>query len=150
MIPLDQYGTGYQFFILDPEHVLSKDEAFREKAWGLTQKYLLALKKEVEAQGGQLKLFYIPLEAQLTLDHYGTHISQYVYKQMGTYFNDLLRRFTGENGIPFLDLLEVFEQNKNKGLYLNRDGHLTEEGHEITARALFRYVTASGILSQEE
>ena len=48
MIRLDQFGTGYQFFTLDPDHVLSKDEAFHAKAWGYTQKVLLALKEEVD------------------------------------------------------------------------------------------------------
>jgi hypothetical protein len=51
-----------------------------------------------------------------------------------------LAGFAGEEGVPFLDLLEDFEQNKDKGLYLSRDGHLTENGHAVTARALFRYI----------
>ncbi|MBN1869837.1 MAG: SGNH/GDSL hydrolase family protein [Candidatus Omnitrophica bacterium] len=149
-IRLDQYGTGYQFFILDPRHILSRDEAFRDKAWGYSQKYLLALKKEVESQGAQLSLFYMPMEVQLQLERYGTHVSLYIQEHMGTYFNDLLKGFAREHGIPFLDLLDDFEQNKDKGLYLSRDGHLTENGHQVAAQALFRYIIQNGLLITKE
>ncbi|MCK5013746.1 MAG: SGNH/GDSL hydrolase family protein [Candidatus Omnitrophica bacterium] len=148
MIRVDQYGTGYQFFMLDPGHVLSKDEAFREKAWGYTQKNLLALKKEVEGQKAELRMFYIPMEVQLKLDRYGEHVSLYVQKHMGTYFNDLLDDFSRKNNIRFLDLLENFENNKAKGLYLSRDGHLTETGHEIAAETLFNDIINDDLLSE--
>ncbi len=50
MIRMDEYGTGYQFFILDPRHKLMQNEAFVRETWGDTQKYLLALKEAVERQ----------------------------------------------------------------------------------------------------
>ncbi|MCK5082117.1 MAG: hypothetical protein KAR31_04340, partial [Candidatus Omnitrophica bacterium] len=129
MIRVKQYGTGYQFFMLDPDHVLSKDDDFREKSWGYTQKYLLALKEEVESRGAEFRMVYIPMEVQLKLDRYGEHVSLYIQKHMGTYFNDLLDDFSRSNDIRFLDLLGDFENNKARGLYFSRDGHLTEAGH---------------------
>lgn len=146
MIRQDQFGTGYQFFILDPQHVLSQNEAFRAKAWGTTQKYLLALRDEAQRRQSQLVLFYIPIEAQLVLDRYGEHVSLYIQKQMGTYFDDLLSSFAWEHNIRFLDLLNDFESHKNEVLYLNRDGHLTAAGHRVAARALFQYILQSGLV----
>jgi len=148
MIREDQYGTGYQFFILDPTHVLSRDEEFRVKAWGYTQKYLLALKKEVEAQEANMMLFYLPMEPQLELDQYGRHVSLYISKKQGTYFNDLLDKFSRENNIRYLDLLDDFEQNKHRGLYLSKDGHLTQAGHKVVADALFRSITRDKLLAK--
>lgn len=142
----DQYGTGYQFFILDPEHVLTKDSVFRERAWGYTQQYLSALKRAVERDGARVAMFYMPTEAQLDLNTYGEHISLYITKKMGTFFNDMLAGFSVRNVIEFHDLLPVFEQNMSKGLYLNRDGHLTEAGHAVTARSLFLYILDNNLM----
>ena len=142
----NQFGTGWQFFILDPDHVLSKDEAFREKAWGQTQKYLSALNAQADRHHARLMLFYMPMEVQLDLDHYGEHVSQYIQQRMGTYFNDLLGGFAARNNIPFHDLLEDFESNKSEGLYLSRDGHLTPAGHQVVARSLFRYIIQNSLL----
>jgi len=149
MIRVDQYGTGFQFFILDPNHILSKNEVFRSKAWGYTQKCLLALKEEVEDQGSQFLMFYMPMEVQLKLDTYGTHVSQYIQKTMGTTYNDMLSEFSVKNGVRFLDLLDDFENNKDKGLYLSRDGHLTEAGHKVASDSLFRYIMGSDLLTGE-
>ena len=145
-IRIDQYGTGYQFFILDPRHLLSQDEAFRTRAWGYTQKYLLALKEEVESQDSRMMIFYMPMEVQLSLDQYGSHVSLYISKKMGTFFNELLAGFSRKNHIRFLDLLSDFEQNRHKELYFSKDGHLTEAGHKVTADALFRAITRDKVL----
>jgi len=149
-IRVNEYGTGFQFFILDPDHVLTKDENFRRKAWGYTQKCLLALKEEAKNHGSQFLIFYIPMETQLELDSYGTHASLYIQKHMGTYFNNLLDAFSQENNIRFLDLLGDLENNKEKGLYLSKDGHLTEAGHHVVAGSLFRYIMENGLLIRGE
>jgi len=145
---MSQFETGYQFFILDPNHILSRDENFRKKAWGYTQQYLVALKKEIEKQQSQFQIFYIPMEAQLDLDHYGQHAELYVQKHMGMYFNNLLKDFAQSHNIHFLDLLRDFEQHKNRGLYLSRDGHLTKTGHEVAAESLFNYIIGNNLLNE--
>ena len=147
MIRADQYGTGDQFFILNPDHVLSKNDSFREKALGYTQKCLLALKEEVESRGVEFRMVYVPMEVQLELDSYGEHVSLYIQKHMGTYFNGLLDDFSRSNDIRFLDLLGDFENNKARGLYFSRDGHLTEAGHEVASEVLFKDMTTDRSLS---
>ena len=147
MIRADQYGTGDQFFILNADHVLSKNDAFREKALGYTQKCLLALKEEVESRGAEFRMVYMPMEVQLELDSYGEHVSLYIQKHMGTYFNGLLDDFSRSNDIRFLDLLGDFENNKARGLYFSRDGHLTEAGHEVASEVLFKDMTTDRSLS---
>jgi len=149
MIRVDEYGTGYQFFILDPKHQLSKDDAFRERAWGYTQKYLLALKGEVEKSGAGFALFYMPMEVQLALDMYGEHVSLYISKQMGTHFNDMLAGFSVRNKILFHDLLPDFELHKTRKLYLSRDGHLTMSGHAVAADALFDFIVRNNLISKQ-
>lgn len=149
MIREPQYGTGFQFFILDPNHVLSRDVDFRNQAWAYTQKLLLALKNEVEKQGSQFALFYMPMEVQLDLDQYGTHVSLYMREHMGRYFNEMLAQFSRENNVRFLDLLDDFERNKGQGLFLDRDGHLTESGHLVAADSLFHYIKENNLIAPE-
>ncbi len=146
MIRLDEFATGYQFFILDPNNVLYQNVAFREKAWNDTQKYLLALRKLANQQGAGFFMFYVPLEAQLKLDAYGEHMQLYASQPLGAYFNGLLEDFSKENQVPFLDLLPTFEANKNQRLYFNRDGHLTEEGHELVSKTIFEYLKQKQLL----
>ena len=85
-------------------------------------------------------MFYVPLEGQLDLEHYGDHMRLYTTTRIGDSFNGLLREFTQKNNIPFLDLLPEFERHKLEGLYLNRDGHLTEQGHQLAAGTLFDHL----------
>lgn len=140
MIRMDEYGTGYQFFILDPRHKLMHDEAFIRQTWGDTQRYLLALKEAVEHHQGRFVMFYVPLEGQLDLEHYGDHMRMYTTTRVGDYFNGLLREFAQKNNILFLDLLPKFERHKREGLYLSKDGHLTVKGHQLVAEALFDHL----------
>ena len=48
--------------------------------------------------------------------------------------------------VPLENMLNDFENNKEKGLYLDRDGHLTSAGHEIAAESIFRYINDNGLL----
>ena len=137
MIRVDQFGTGNQFFILDPEHHLNKNEEFRNRAWSNTQKYINALRDLAKNSRSKFVLFYIPMESQLKLDSYGDHTSLYLSHHIGTYFNNLLEEFSQENNIHFLDMLPYLEKNKHERLYLNKDGHLTVKGHSIVAQTLF-------------
>ncbi len=86
------------------------------------------------------------MEVQLKLDQYGTHASLYIGEHTGPYFNNLLKKFAQKYNVRFLDLLSIYEHNKLKGLYSNRDGHLTETGHQITAGALLDYLQQNNIL----
>jgi len=150
MIRKDEFGTGNQFFIIDPTHHLNKDEEFRRQTWNLTQNYLLSLKSLVESHNAKFYLFYIPLETQIKLDHYGQHTMLYSQKYVGTFFNKILNKFSQMYNISYLDLLPTFEREKSKKLYLNRDGHLTPTGHATTARALYDDLKDKNILPRRE
>lgn len=132
-----EYSDGYQFFIINPGSELFYDEAFREATWNNTQKYLLALKKEVEDSSARFMMLYIPMELQLSLDSYGEHASLYSGK-LNDHLNKRLADFSRAQQIPFLDLLSLFEEHKTEGLYLSRDGHLTPRGHHVVADALLK------------
>lgn len=149
MIRKDEFGTGYQFFINDPGSVLSRKPGFREEAWRYTQQLLLALREEVVRSGSAFMLLYVPMEAQLKLDQYGVHMQLYATGHLGPVFNAMLAWFSGEHGIHYLDLLEPFETQKHRGLYLNRDGHMTENGHALAAEQLYEYVIANDLLNQK-
>jgi len=146
MVRTRDFTNGYQFFILNPEHMLTQDEAFRARTWGNTQHYLLALKGLVEDSQAQFMIFYIPMEMQLKLDKYGRHGLLYVSGFRGSYFNNMIKEFTQKNDIAFLDLLPSFKSNKMLGLYLDGDGHLTESAHAIAAGTLFSYLADNAMV----
>ena len=85
-------------------------------------------------------MFYVPLEGQLGLERYGDHMRLYTTTHIGGHFNGLLQEFARKNNILFLDLLPEFERHKLEGLYLNRDGHLTDKGRQLVAGTLFDHL----------
>jgi hypothetical protein len=143
-----EFDDQNQFFIIQEDNPLYLNKQFRWRALDNTTRYLLALKQLVESRGAQLMLFYIPVEAQLSLTHYGTHKQLYGLNKIGSGFNEFLERFCGQYKIHCLDLLPAFEKNKEKGMYIHSDGHLNEIGQGEVSQALFDYLKGSSIVSR--
>ena len=138
------YFIGHQFFILfKPAGFF--DEKFFHKAYGLTEKYLLALKQEVESSGARLLVIYIPMEGQLAKKEYSQHVKAYMNAPIVNDVNQWLESFTRAQNVPFLDFLPIFEKHKEEAIYLNHDGHLTPHGHALVAEALEKVLRAQNL-----
>lgn len=137
------YFDGYQFFILQdhPEEKTFGEKDFRKRTMRDTEHYLSALKNLVEKDGAEFLFFYIPMEAQLKLDHYG-EISTVFFGglQAGRRIDDMLEEYSSMNNVRFIDLLDTFQQNARERLYFEYDGHLTPYGQSVVAMKLSEYL----------
>lgn len=136
MNALPQFQDKNQFFIIQDDNPLFKDKDFRDKAWGQTRKYILGIRDLAECIGAKFGMFYIPVEAQLSLKHYGENIKGYFERPPNLYLNDKLAELSREKSILFLDLLPLLEVNKDEELYYSKDGHFKEAGHRLAAQGL--------------
>jgi len=140
MTMLEEFNDDNQFFIIQEANPLYQNKSFMEKTWNNTQKYILAIKDLASELNAQFFLFYIPPEAQLKLTHYGEASGYFHRYHANNNLNDKLLKFSQEKGVKYLDLLPIFENNKDKGLYYNWDGHMKENGHNLVTQALFEYL----------
>ena len=129
----EEFDDANIFFIIDQKKLLFYHQAVVDKAWGETQKYLLAIKNAVEKDGASFSMFYIPLQCQLVRN---TCFGQRGGPSMGTRFNELLAVFAKEHDIPFVDILPVFDEFRYDYIYLVPDGHLNEYSHQLVSEEL--------------
>lgn len=109
---------------------------------------LAALKREVEAHGARLVMVYLP-EA-ITVDANLFEDKKEELPSLTEYVWDLdqpaaaLKAAADESEIPFLDLTNafrsVFVEHPSARLYINRDGHFTEEGNALVAAAVLPFI----------
>ena len=64
--------------------------------------------------------------------------------------NQQLAKIADRQGIPYLDLLPVFQQAAKQPnavpLYFKRDGHWMKAGHALTAEAVFDFVVQEDLI----
>jgi hypothetical protein len=140
MNALPQFQDGNQFFIVQDYNPLFKDKDFRNKAWEQTRKYILGIRDLAECIGAKFGMFYIPVEAQLSLKHYGESTKGYFQHPPNLYLNDKLAELSREKSILFLDLLPLLEANKDDELYYSKDSHCKEAGHRLIAQGLHNLI----------
>jgi len=146
MIKLAEFNDDNQFFIIQEDNVLFRNDRFRSRALSNTERYILAIKNLAEDNSARFFMFYIPTEKQLKLSHYGSSGSY--FKQKPNYFlNDKLRELSRKNNICYLDSLSILEENKDEDLYFNKDGHLKETGHALIVKALFDSLNKFGLVN---
>ncbi len=126
-----------QFFIIQDDHPLFRDEPFRTRTWEQTRKYILAIRDLTKVNGAKFYLFYIPPVGQLKWERYNSNCCYFVLRP-NTYLNQRLAELSRQEGIAYLDLLEIFRQRSEEDLYFTKDCHLNSEGHAVVADSLFR------------
>jgi len=146
MDALPEYADANQFFIIQDYNPLFKDIKFRDKALSDTKKYISAIKDLSSALKADFFIFLIPPEKQLKLKAYGES-SWYFPGAPKRFLNDQLNDFSKKNKILYLDLLPSFEKNKNKNLYLVRDGHLNNAGNFLVAQEIFNFISNKKLLT---
>jgi len=147
MTNLPEFNDANQFFIIQEKNPLFQDKNFVDKTWKNTTKYILAIKKLAEQNNAIFFAFLIPPEAQLNLESYGLNTRSYFSETPNLYLNGLLEEFCNKQNINYLDLVNIFEENKTKGLYFDRDGHLTEEGNKVVSQAIFNFLTKHNLVN---
>lgn len=147
MKDLPEYSHHNYFFIVQPGNPLFQDIVFREKAVGLTTKYILALKKAAEKGGAAFMMFYIPLHEQIPTTEQREKF--YFSQPANTYFNEVLAEFAKAHRIPFVDMQPIVSEYPMEECFLKRDSHLTEKGHDIVAESLLRRMKKEGIIPQK-
>ncbi len=119
----------------------NKNPEIVNRHWKRTAAQLAAIKKFCDEQKIEFLLVTYPYGHQVGVNqwtrgrHYWAFEDNRVY-EAGEALS-LIRQFTEDNGIEWIDLLPVMRQNSDKILYYDSDGHWTAAGHAVTADALF-------------
>jgi len=113
----------------------------KKRLWANTERYLLKIKGLTDANNVRLIIFAMPLEAQINSPEEMSPASQFYFKEKPTDdFDSAVKRFCRENSVEFIDLLQIFRDNKKSVLHYPQDGHLAEAGHELVADVLYKYL----------
>lgn len=117
------------------------NEGLKKRLWANTERYLLKIKGLADANNIRLIIYAMPLEAQISPPGEMSPASQFYFKEKPTDdFDSAVKRFCRENNVEFIDMLQIFRDNKKSGLYYPQDGHLAEEGHRLVADVLYKYM----------
>lgn len=128
------------FNVIDvPEECFYKNYPERiSAAWDLTNALLIKLDEQTRHR---LLIMYIPDRVQIEKETYHKALiaSNLEEKKIDVLHpNKILKRFSEDHRIPFLDLTPFFRKANEKGvpIYFKHDGHLTKEGHELAGKKL--------------
>ncbi len=131
LMPNDSSGEGYarRIFSLYGDG----ERARGDRAWGC----ILNAREQIRGSGGEMLLVAFPFAMQVTGRPDFPDLPQ----------RDMAARCR-EAGIPFLDLLPVFTRETGPTLFAESDfTHLSDKGHEVSARAIEDELTRLGIIS---
>ncbi len=114
----------------------------------LTKRIIREIRDEADRNGAKLLVCFIPSQLQVYQGSYGSFLRSTFpdEKQVQEWLEDNTRpqrsieRMCRELDLPFFDLYPALNANNNKSLYIPREGHLNERGHEIVARELAGFV----------
>jgi lysophospholipase L1-like esterase len=114
----------------------------------LTRALIRQLQSEIGRSGGRLIVSMVPSPFQVYPDTYVPLLQRSFpgNELVARFSQDMLRpqrvirEICAEAGIPFQDLFKTFVAQNNRALFIPRDGHLNEQGHNVAAKALFEFV----------
>jgi len=110
------------------------------------------LKNEIEDQNSKLLVSIIPSPIQVYSESYGILLRETFPDNdlVEKWFEDKLKpqryikSICEDLKIPYLDLFPVLVGQNDDELYIPRDGHFNENGHEIAAQHLSNFITEYG------
>ena len=120
-----------------------------ERGMALTRALIRQLHKEGAANGARLMVSMVPSPFQVYPDTYVPVLQKSFPGDpiVEGFASDLdrpermVRQICAEDGIPFQDLLPVFVKNNDKTLFVPRDGHLNDAGHDVVSTSLAAFVS---------
>ena len=119
-----------------------------ERGVPLTGALIKQIKQEAEAAGSRLVVSMVPSAFQIYPDTYVPLLKRSFEGDpiIDRFVRDVQRpqKFVAEicreADIPFQDLMPTFLEHNAEPLFIPRDGHLTEAGHDLIAPVLFDFV----------
>jgi len=114
----------------------------------LTRALIKELQLEIERSGGRLIVAMVPSPFQVYPETYLPLLQRSFPGNpvVARFSQDMLlpqrviREICENAGIPFLDLLPTFGAHHEAALFIPRNGHLNEPGHDVAAKALLEFV----------
>ena len=119
-----------------------------ERGVPLTGALIKQIKQEAEAAGSRLVVSMVPSAFQIYPDTYVPLLKRSFEgdPSIDRFVRDMQRpqkivaEICREADIPFQDLMPTFLEHNAEPLFIPRDGHLTEAGHDLIAPVLFDFV----------
>jgi hypothetical protein len=114
----------------------------------LTRALIRELQLEIERSGGRLLVAMVPSPFQVYSATYLPLLQRSFpgnplvarFSQDKLVPQRVIREICEEAGIPFRDLFSTFAAQDDTALFIPRNGHLTERGHDVAAKALLEFV----------
>lgn len=140
-LPLGRWTEPFQ---QDPQsnrdyNIFYRDESLKKKKdIELFRDYLKMFNEEVKKHGSRLIVFLIPTKEQVEIGWFQEVVNAFRIQPNELDMlrpNRLLRQFTDELGITFIDMLEPLRAAPND-VFFKFDEHLTISGHEVLAAEL--------------
>ena len=88
-------------------------------AWKIVRAIFTDIQKESDKRGSKVLFVDVPTQNQLR-------------GMSGTQRQDMFRRFSDENGLAYIDLMDEYPEPYAK-IFLENDSHWNEDGHELIA-----------------
>lgn len=119
----------------------------------LTEALIREMDKEARERGGRLLVSMVPSPLQVYPQTYISLLRRSfpADPHVDLFVNDMQRpqRFVEkiclEANIPFQDLLPIFLEKNDRTLFVPKDGHLNDAGHELAARSLLDFLISLGV-----
>ena len=115
-------------------HFLRKYPGLEEQLKNMELEDLKRIKDACDARGVSMMALLVPEKQQVFMKRFLSD-EKYDYRKP----NRILRSFFGTNGVPVMDMLDVYEslpERELKKQYYSRDLHWTADGHVLAARTL--------------
>ena len=114
----------------------------------LTRALIRELQLEIGRSGGRLIVSMVPSPFQVYPATYLPLLRESFpgNELVARFSQDMLlpqrviREICAEAGIPFQDLYQTFAAHNDTPLFIPRDGHLNERGHDVATKALLEFV----------
>lgn len=159
-----QFVPGLSFLINDPDAFFPGGEHYDSIAAYLDS--LRRLKAAVEANHARMVLVWIPSQERVYLpllpaERQAAYVTNTTHDISG--LERVLHRFTANEGLDFLDLVEPLTKRAAGGekLYFTVDGHLNSHGNDVAGQAVAEFLrhlpaqppaaeSAGGPIAQED
>ena len=142
-------GIGHDDFDELPVYASEYDE----ELWDLTEKLILLLKQELNKNGSQLVIVFVPTRVE-----YDRHFREKFLEKTKIDFkkhdifnvNSFLTELCLNNDIDFIDptsrFIEVSDSISPEKIYLMKDAHWNARGHKLVGELLYDYLEVNNYL----